>query len=368
MKCEPPLSHSNLTSYSDRYAYNPLFSTCQGLQTCIVCTVLSFREPKVIGLDQETNKQMKIQCDVCNQEEASMFCTADEAALCDACDHSVHHANKLASKHQRFLLLHPSSSKQVPVCDICQEKRAFLFCQQDRAILCRDCDVPIHAANEHTQKHNRFLLTGVKLSAASALYTSASSSSMASLSKCGDSVPEFKSQPLVKNPVSASPANFNPSSLAAKSSSIGTTTAAAAVVNKSSGDNLLASEGGGSTSSISEYLIEMLPGWQVEDFLDSSSPPFGFCKSDDGMLPFFYAGLESNISSFSPESLGLWVPQSPSPLYPPQYSSEMGGQIGFKETKEVPGMKANRRWTEDALTVPQISPSSTGSKRSRPLW
>ncbi|PQM38562.1 B-box zinc finger protein 20 [Prunus yedoensis var. nudiflora] len=116
---------------------------------------------------------MKIQCDVCNKDDASVFCTADEAALCDTCDHRVHHANKLASKHQRFSLIHPSS-KQFPVCDICQERRAFLFCQQDRAILCRECDLPVHAANEHTQKHSRFLLTGVKLSATSALYTSSS--------------------------------------------------------------------------------------------------------------------------------------------------------------------------------------------------
>ncbi|XP_022772691.1 B-box zinc finger protein 21-like [Durio zibethinus] len=304
---------------------------------------------------------MKIQCDVCNKKEASVFCTADEAALCDACDHRVHHANRLASKHQRFSLLHPSSSKQAPLCDICQEKRAFLFCQQDRAILCRDCDVPIHSANEHTQKHNRFLLTGVKLSATSAVYTS----SIVSLSNGGDSVPEFKSQPLVKNPVSASPANLNPSSLA-KSSSMSTT--AASVISKSSGENLLESEGGISTSSISEYLIEMLPGWRVEDFLDSSLPPFGFCKSDDGMLPFFDADLESNMTTFSPESLGLWVPQSPSSLYPPQYSSQMGGQIGVKETKEIVGMKANGRRADDAFTVPQISPPSTGSKRSRPLW
>ena len=63
---------------------------------------------------------MKIQCDVCNKDEASVFCTADEAALCDGCDHRVHHANKLASKHQRFSLIHPSSSKLSPLCDICQ--------------------------------------------------------------------------------------------------------------------------------------------------------------------------------------------------------------------------------------------------------
>ena len=82
------------------------------------------------------------------------------------------------------------------------------------------------------------------------------------------------------------------------------------------------------------------------------------------MLPFFDADLESNISTFSPKSLGLWVPQSSSSLYP----SQNGGQIGFKDTKEIMGMKATRRWKDDAFTVPQISPPSTGSKRSRPLW
>ncbi|XP_039045909.1 B-box zinc finger protein 21-like isoform X2 [Hibiscus syriacus] len=282
---------------------------------------------------------MKIQCDVCSKDEATAFCTADEAALCEACDHRVHHANKLASKHQRFTLLHPCSSEQVPLCDICQ-KRAFLFCQQDRAILCRDCDVPIHSANEHTQKHNRFLLTGIKLSSTSTIYTSSNG--------C-DSIPEFKSQSSMKNPLSSYPSTTPP-------------TVAAAAVNKSGGENnLLASEGDGSTSSISEYLIEMLPGWHVEDFLDSPGPPFGFYKShEDGMLSFF--------DTDSQESLGLWVPRSPSSLFLPQYSSQRRGSIGFKEINETISMKANKRWTNDAFTVPQISPPAVGSKRSRPLW
>ncbi|MBA0775181.1 hypothetical protein Gotri_010341 [Gossypium trilobum] len=241
-----------------------------------------------------------------------------------------------------------------------------MFCQQDRAILCRDCDVPIHAANEHTKKHNRFLLTGVKLSPTTAIYTSSSSSSVASLSNVGHSVPEFKSQQSVKNSVSASTPNLNSTSLA-KSSSI-STTSAAVTNNKSGGDNLLASVEGGSASSISEYLIEMLPGWHVEDFLDSSSPSFGFCKSDDCMLPFLDADLESNMTTSSPESLGLLVPQSSYSLYPPQYSSQMGGQIGLKETNEIIGMKANRRRVDDSFTVPWISPKSTSSKRSKRLW
>lgn len=66
---------------------------------------------------------MKIQCDVCEKGDAVVFCTADEAALCNLCDHRVHHANKLASKHRRFSLLRPDAG-EAPVCDVCK-----VFCQ-----------------------------------------------------------------------------------------------------------------------------------------------------------------------------------------------------------------------------------------------
>jgi hypothetical protein len=188
---------------------------------------------------------MKVQCDVCAAEAASVFCCADEAALCDACDRRVHRANKLAGKHRRLSLLSPaapsSSAQQTPpppLCDICQvrslfipyhtdacvcvcsasdrsaalrtcmyvsqEKRGLLFCKEDRAILCRDCDVPVHTASELAMRHTRFLLTGVRLSA----------------------------EPAARPPPSEEDEN------------------------DSSG-----------SSSISEYLTKTLPGWHVEDFL-----------------------------------------------------------------------------------------------------
>ncbi|KAG6475932.1 hypothetical protein ZIOFF_065163 [Zingiber officinale] len=40
-------------------------------------------------------------------------------------------------------------------CDICQAKRGFLFCKEDRAILCKGCDANVHGANYLTIKHNR---------------------------------------------------------------------------------------------------------------------------------------------------------------------------------------------------------------------
>lgn len=44
-----------------------------------------------------------------------------------------------------------------------QEKTAFFFCLEDRALLCRDCDVSIHTANTLSSNHQRFLVPGVRV-------------------------------------------------------------------------------------------------------------------------------------------------------------------------------------------------------------
>ncbi|XP_073157669.1 B-box zinc finger protein 22-like [Henckelia pumila] len=104
---------------------------------------------------------MKIQCSVCEAAEANVLCCADDAALCWACDEKVHSANRLVSKHQRVLL--SSSQTQMPKCDICQETIGYFFCLEDRALFCRKCDLAIHTVNSFVSKHQRFLLTGVKV-------------------------------------------------------------------------------------------------------------------------------------------------------------------------------------------------------------
>ncbi|KAI5074532.1 hypothetical protein GOP47_0010493 [Adiantum capillus-veneris] len=109
---------------------------------------------------------MRVQCDVCEKALAEVVCCADEAALCLSCDQRVHAANKLASKHQRLRLLHNNpngSNSPLPLCDICQEKGAFIFCLEDRALVCRDCDECIHAVNTLAAGHQRFLATGVQV-------------------------------------------------------------------------------------------------------------------------------------------------------------------------------------------------------------
>lgn len=128
---------------------------------------------------------MKIHCNVCDTAEATVLCCADEAALCHECDEKVHAANKLASKHQRVSLSH--SSSQMPKCDICQETVGYFFCLEDRALLCRKCDVAIHTANAYVAAHQRFLLTGVKVGLEPAeLGSSSSGAKMPSSEKPSD--------------------------------------------------------------------------------------------------------------------------------------------------------------------------------------
>ncbi|KAE8791582.1 B-box zinc finger protein 20-like [Hordeum vulgare] len=219
---------------------------------------------------------MKVQCDVCAADAASVFCCADEAALCDACDRRVHRANKLAGKHRRFSLLNPSSSQMPPpLCDICQEKRGFLFCKEDRAILCRECDMSVHTASELSMRHARFLLTGVRVS----------------------------SEP-ASSPAPPEEEEENTSSLCC------------------SGDDDAAatSHGASSGSSISEYLTKTLPGWHVEDFLvddataaanaaAAASAGFSSGGSYQGAAPNFAlheAGYQAGSGWMRQEH---WVPQ-----------------------------------------------------------
>ncbi|KAJ1271685.1 hypothetical protein BS78_06G144900 [Paspalum vaginatum] len=108
---------------------------------------------------------MRIQCDACEGAAATVVCCADEAALCARCDVEIHAANKLASKHQRLPLDTGGGggAAVLPRCDVCQDKPAFVFCVEDRALFCRDCDEPIHVPGTLAGGHQRYLATGIRV-------------------------------------------------------------------------------------------------------------------------------------------------------------------------------------------------------------
>eukprot|EP00250_Pteridium_aquilinum_P013626 c21463_g2_i1 orf=535-1656(+) len=83
-------------------------------------------------------------CDACQSSTALVFCRADAAYLCMACDVKVHGANKLASRHER-----------VWMCEVCEQVPAVVTCKADAASLCFSCDADIHSANPLASRHER---------------------------------------------------------------------------------------------------------------------------------------------------------------------------------------------------------------------
>ncbi|KAH9711105.1 B-box zinc finger protein 19 [Citrus sinensis] len=107
---------------------------------------------------------MQILCDVCEATAATLFCPADEAALCASCDVKVHELapfydykehmnNKLASSHVRHDLPPSSFGK----CDLCDREKAFLFCEKGGMCICLTCDMVFHIG------HPRFLVMRQKI-------------------------------------------------------------------------------------------------------------------------------------------------------------------------------------------------------------
>ncbi|KAL2329002.1 hypothetical protein Fmac_022429 [Flemingia macrophylla] len=262
---------------------------------------------------------MKIQCDVCQNEVASLFCPADEASLCRACDHTIHHANKLAHQHKRFSLHHPNS-KDTPLCDICHERRAYVFCKEDRAILCRECDLSIHGVNEHTKKHNRFLLTGIKIGAAS-----------------------------------SEPTLFSPNVTAT-----GERTTSCSKINRPSSfsdQNLACDTGSVSTSSISEYLIQTIPGYCMEDLLDASFASNGFSKDYEHQSAFVREDVQGSMCSFP---LQAWAPQSQLSTNSNILHLQFDALVGAMEMPKPKASEGYSDWMYDndyaACKVPSVSP------------
>lgn len=80
-------------------------------------------------------------CLICLQQ-ATVYCSNDEAFLCSACDASCH-SSALAMRHVRQR-----------VCAVCCRKASTVYCRNDDAFLCAECDASAHA-NPLAARHLR---------------------------------------------------------------------------------------------------------------------------------------------------------------------------------------------------------------------
>ncbi|GAB4840341.1 hypothetical protein Ancab_021108 [Ancistrocladus abbreviatus] len=88
-------------------------------------------------------------CEFCAGLQPIVYCTADAAFLCLACDAKVHSANVLSNRHFRTL-----------VCESCKQQPADMQCVDHWMILCHSCDKALHEAFPQHQKRTLSSYTG----------------------------------------------------------------------------------------------------------------------------------------------------------------------------------------------------------------
>ncbi|BBN18270.1 protein MpBBX4 [Marchantia polymorpha subsp. ruderalis] len=229
---------------------------------------------------------MRVQCDGCERAVASIMCCADEAALCNECDTRIHAANKLANKHQRVSLMGQTES---PRCDICQEKSAFFFCLEDRALLCRDCDVSIHSATALSSAHQRFLVPGTRVAlealsnSSPAPQETATSEELArhplssiingtaTNSSKSPSVSYKQSSYYTPTPSFTSPSSGK-TSVITSNKSVG--------MSNTSANHQSVSSTQAKRTSITEFLSDAIPNWRVDELLNIPELGEGYSLGD----------------------------------------------------------------------------------------
>lgn len=130
-------------------------------------------------------------CLICLQQ-ATVYCSNDEAFLCSACDASCH-SSALALRHVR--------SK---VCTLCTRKASTVYCRNDDAFLCAECDASAHA-NPLAARHIRVPASEMaEVARANAAADNAAQQPADCVSESAD-VPVTPAAPAVVAPVSIVP-------------------------------------------------------------------------------------------------------------------------------------------------------------------
>uniref|UniRef100_A0A7N0TTJ1 Uncharacterized protein n=1 Tax=Kalanchoe fedtschenkoi TaxID=63787 RepID=A0A7N0TTJ1_KALFE len=102
------------------------------------------------GVGDDGDQMLKRRvCDFCSESTAVLYCRADSAKLCLACDREVHSTNPLFTKHTRTQL-----------CDACDESPVTILCSTDDLVLCQNCDWDTHSHKSEMSVHDRKFLEG----------------------------------------------------------------------------------------------------------------------------------------------------------------------------------------------------------------
>ncbi len=177
-----------------------------------------------------------------------------------------------------------------------QEKSGFFFCVDDRALLCRHCDLSIHSANSLSSNHKRFLIPGIQVALMAVTVhevTEAApqetpqyglpSSKMSNPSKIDpvmsvklsdNAQPPLSSLPYHSVPESKNQGSFVPKMGEMMGASISTEA-------QRSPESL-------SKSSITEFLTDAASGWRVDELLNLADLSEGYSTANLGSSKVFF--------------------------------------------------------------------------------
>ena len=81
----------------------------------------------LVGFSVRVRAGAMVNCALCHNAPATVFCFNDNAQLCTGCDVQIHKTNKLTWRHQR-----------VHLCEMCEgnPRHAVVFCAQDKVRRC----------------------------------------------------------------------------------------------------------------------------------------------------------------------------------------------------------------------------------------
>lgn len=299
---------------------------------------------------------------------------------------------------------------------ILQEKRGFFFCLEDRALLCRDCDVSIHTANTLSCNHRRYLVPGTRVHledvkgvpvkpiapevylpvaspAASSMSQSSHSSRSSNLSSSTSTLPGPRI--LSKQTSNAKPSGSvcSPSPVqtftlemvqAAYSGKVNAQAVAEATkptqqFSASQTPPLVSlpsmgvsSSGSMRKSSISEFLTDAVPGWRVDELLN-----FADCNEQFNPTDFSTSKMmegetavegdydwTADLSLFEAQMFSMHeVPQFPPP--PPTLSASPKSNRVARQLQRISHIKQGS-YLQDAFLVPDVRIASAPTSQSVP--
>lgn len=97
-------------------------------------------------------------CSSCRAADATVVSLPDQTPVCSVC--AKQQRAPPGQQQREVELIQPEKPH---MCDICQDSPAYCICVEERAVLCRDCDISIHSSNKFTAKHSRFLFVGLRV-------------------------------------------------------------------------------------------------------------------------------------------------------------------------------------------------------------